>query len=299
MKPSHDFPPTDNEILMETVTRLRSILGRDMDRLTVERTVVGIFFSGVKLSNGDGGICFTPIKEIPEAVCCPSSARAMPNAGRLDGQTVKAYLERMNRGGPLHKALGIAVLNALSATCWRGQIPIAYNLLSGADPVDNHPIPDDAVVVVIGALVPYIRMLKQRGRPFHILEKDPRTLKADEMPFFTPPEKAHACIAAADLIIITGTTLINATLEGILAQKSPHAEAILVGPTASMLPEAFFKRGIQAIGGITVTKPDLLLDTLSQGGSGYHFYGRSAERLVIAQSTAPVSMPLMAASGGQ
>ncbi len=272
-----------DEILMETAARLRFIIGPKMETINVQRAVIGIFFSGVKLSNGEGGICFTPVKEIPEAVCCPSSARAMPNSGKLAGQPVAEYIDRLQNGGPLQKALGIAVLNALSSTCWRNNHPADYNLKIGADPVENLIISDDAKVVVIGALVPYIRLLKTRGQPFHILEKDPRTLKADEMPYFCPQEKARECIASADLLIITGTTLINNTLEDILRQMQGSTEAILVGPTASMLPEAFFSRGIKAIGGISVTDPDRLLDTLSEAGSGYHFYGKSAERIVIDQ----------------
>ena len=208
-----------NPLLMKTVDRLRSMLGPEMDLLTIERAVIGIFFSGIKLSNGEGGICFTPVKEIPEAVCCPSSARAMPNSGKLVGQPVGYYIQRMQNGGPLQKALGIAVLNALSATCWRAQPPTEYRLITGADPVENRTIDDDANVVVIGALVPYFKMLKQRKKPFTILEKDSRTLKPDEMQFFQPQEKAAVCIADADLLIITGTTLINNTLEDILG---PH-----------------------------------------------------------------------------
>ena len=270
-----------NPLLMKTVDRLRSMLGPEMDLLTIERAVIGIFFSGIKLSNGEGGICFTPVKEIPEAVCCPSSARAMPNSGKLVGQPVGYYIQRMQNGGPLQKALGIAVLNALSATCWRAQPPTEYRLITGADPVENRTIDDDANVVVIGALVPYFKMLKQRKKPFTILEKDSRTLKPDEMQFFQPQEKAAECIADADLLIITGTTLINNTLEDILGHMKDGAEAVLVGPTASMLPDAFFERGIVSIGGIVVTDADRLLGTLTEAGSGYHFYGKSAQRLVI------------------
>ncbi len=272
---------TENNILIETIGRLRTVLGSEMDEITVQRVVVGIFFSGIKLSNGEGGICFTPVKEIPEAVCCPSSAREMPNSGKLIGQPAIKFIEKIFKGGPLQKALGIAVLNALSAACWKKCPPADYELLKGVDPVENMTIPDDATVVVVGALVPYIRMLKQRGRLFHILEKDTRTLKAEEMQYFCPEEKAGECIASADLLIITGTTLINNTLESILSRKKDSAKAILVGPTASMLPDAFFCRGVTSIGGIVVTDADKLLDTLSEAGSGYHFYGKSAERLVI------------------
>ncbi|MFH0976273.1 MAG: DUF364 domain-containing protein [Spirochaetota bacterium] len=267
-------------ILMETAEQIRNMLGREINSINVERAVVGLFFSGVKLSNGEGGICLTPAKEIPEAVCCPSSLRAMPDSGKLAGKPVSEYIDNIYKKGPLQTALGIAVLNALSATCWHRTPPAVYNL-EFADPVENKNIPIDKKVVVIGALVPYIRILKRRGRHFHILEKDTRTLKADEMQYYCPPEKADECIASADLLIITGTTLINNTLEDILRLKRDGAEAVLVGPTASMLPEAFFRRGINAIGGVIVNDPDTLLDTLSEGGSGYHFFGKSAERLII------------------
>ncbi|MGL6220913.1 MAG: Rossmann-like domain-containing protein, partial [Lacrimispora sphenoides] len=53
------------------------------------------------------------------------------------------------------------------------------------------------------------------------------------------------------------------------------------GPTASMLPDSFFQRGVTTMGGVLVTKPDEVLDIISEGGSGYHFFGRSAERLII------------------
>ena len=270
-----------DEILQETVARIGDVLGDELKNLTVERAVVGIFFSGVKLSNGMGGICFTPIKAIPEAVCCPSSARAMPHSGKLAGERAETYIKRLSNGGPLQRALSIAVLNALSATCWQKQPPQDYQLKLGADPVDEAIIPRDAVVAVVGALVPYIKMLKQRGNPFCILEMDPRTLKEEEMRYYCAPEKADACLAEADLVIITGTTLLTNTLEGILARLKKGARAILVGPTASMLPDSFFGRGVEAIGGIMVTNADLLLDTLAEAGSGYHFYGKSAERITI------------------
>ena len=56
-------------------------------------------------------------------------------------------------------------------------------------------------------------MLKRRGRPIFILEKDPRTLKKDEMKYYYLQEKARECLASVDyLLIVTGTILINKTL---------------------------------------------------------------------------------------
>ena len=61
-------------ILGEVEQLLSERLGDDLENLIMERLVIGVFFTGVELSNGASGLCFTPIKEIPEAVCCPSSA---------------------------------------------------------------------------------------------------------------------------------------------------------------------------------------------------------------------------------
>ena len=81
--------------------------------------------------------------------------------------------------------------------------------------------------------------------------------------------------------MITGTTLLFHSLEPILACAKPGAKVVIVGPTASMLPDAFFRRGVSVMGGDLVTRPDDLLDILSEGGSGYHFFGKSADRMII------------------
>ncbi len=272
-----------NEILHETIDQVRAILGEGMNDITVERAVIGLFFTGVKLSNGEGGICFTPIKDIPQAVCCPSSAKEMPLSGKITGEKAEYFIEGMFKGGVLKKALGIAVLNALSATCWNQKgYDKNYKITYDADPVGEDTILQHETVTVVGALIPYIKMLKQnKDNKFFILELDPRTLKEDELDHFVPVDKAHEALGQSDLIIITGTTIINNTLEGLVSMAKEGAEIIVVGPTASILPDAFFRRGIKKIGSVAVTKPDELLDILAEAGSGYHFYEKSASKIVI------------------
>jgi uncharacterized protein (DUF4213/DUF364 family) len=276
-------------ILHETIAEVKARLGEDLRGLTVERAVIGLFFSGVKLSNGTAGICFTPVKEIPESVCCPSSAAAMPNAGRLSGRSVAEYLAHLHEGRPLKTALGIATLNALSETCRQMHPPEGYTITPVQDSPNDMHFKDGAYVVVVGALVPYLRLLKKRGLPFGILEKDERTLRDDEMPFYVPPDRAPAAIGRADHLIITGTTVLNGTLEGILEAARAGAEIDVVGPTVSMLPEAFFRRGVTSLGGVSCVDPDTLLDTLAEGGSGYHFFGRSAQQMVMRKKQEHVS----------
>ncbi len=268
-------------ILEESVAEVRRLLGTEWDQITVERAVLGLFFSGVKLSNGQGGLCFTPIKEIPEAVCCPSSAKAMPLSGKLAGRPVAAYLEDLWGDNILKKTLGIAVLNALSATCWQRMDQYPYSWELGKDAFDALTLPAGGKTVVVGALAPILKRLLREQADFHVLEMDPQTLKAAEMPYYIPAGQAERYVPEADLLVITGVTVLNDTLPDLLHWAKPGAQILVTGPTVGMLPEAFFRRGVTMLGSILVTKPDELLDILAEGGSGYHFFGKSAERLVL------------------
>lgn len=273
-----------NNILKETIDKIYEILGDEMENITVERVVFGLFFTGVKLSNGKGGISYTPLKSLSGAVCCPSSAATMPRAGRMAGENVKHFLEDMFTGGDLKKTLGIAVINALATTCWSMEESSRdYTIEYDMDPFDKLDIEEGTHTVVVGALVPYIKALTKNNRDFSILELDPSTLKPHELEHHVPAGREHEVVPKADYMIITGTTLINDSLEGLLEMTKPDAEVIVVGPTVSMMPEAFFKRNVSYVGGVEVTDPDRLLDTLAEGGSGYHFFGKSAEKTVISE----------------
>jgi len=88
------------------------------------------------------------------------------------------------------------------------------------------------------------------------------------------------------VLLITGTTLINDTLEELLHLARPAARVTMVGPTVSLLPDAFLRRGADILGTVRITAPDEFLETLAEGGSGYHFLGRSAQKVVLVRRAA-------------
>jgi uncharacterized protein len=276
-------------ILSDTIAAIRAILGPELDTIRVERAVVGLFFTGVKLDNGLCGASATPLKTIPEAVCCPSSAMAMPFSGKMRGRpAIELAREALSAHG-IRRAAGIAALNALAELCWcRRPCPEA-ELQVGVDAFDATDIRAGEQVVVVGAFVPFLKELKRRGQPYLVLEQDPATLKAEEMPFFRPAVEAPAVVPQADVLLITGSTLVNATLEDLLALARPSARVTIVGPTVGMLPDAFFARGADVLGCVRITEPDAFLDLLAEGGSGYHFFGRSAQKVALVRRPAAVS----------
>jgi uncharacterized protein (DUF4213/DUF364 family) len=123
-------------ILQETAQLVRQKLGSDFEKLTIERIAVGLFFTGAKLSNGAGGVSYTPVKDIPQAVCCPSSAGRIFDPVKIKGMKAADVLAALPSDEPIKAAIAIATLNALSATCWERGLNDNYRIQMNTDAVD-------------------------------------------------------------------------------------------------------------------------------------------------------------------
>ena len=268
-------------ILEDTARLVEERLGDALGGIHIERAVLGLFFTGVKLSNGSGGICFTPVKDIPEAVCCPSSAGRIFKPETLQGLKAEDILSALPSSEPLKVAVAVATLNALSSLLLFGEQENGYSIKTGMDALDAVDPQKASAVSVVGAIIPALRMLKGGDVKWWVIEEDARTLKEDEISHYVSFSNSEEQIKESDLLIITGVTLLNRTLEWILERARPDAKIALMGPTASMLPDALFNRGVNVVGGVRVKRPDELLDLLAMGGSGYHFFDTLADRIVM------------------
>jgi uncharacterized protein (DUF4213/DUF364 family) len=269
-------------ILNETIACVTDILGRELEGIRIERAVIGLFFTGVKLTAGVAGTCATPRDAIPGDVCCPVSARA---AGfqTLAGRPAAELMQGALAENGLSRAVGIATLNALAELCWRRRPHPGVALLPGTDAFDASEIREGDRVVLVGAFIPFLKELKRRKQPYLVLEQNPAALKPEEMPSYRPADLAREVVPGADVLLITGATLLNDTLEDLLALADPAARVTVLGPTVGMLPDAFLARGADILGSVRITRPDEFLDLLAEGGSAPHFLGRSAEKIVLAK----------------
>ncbi len=268
-------------LLRELHAEVLQRLGDAAGTLRIERAVLGIFFTGAKLDNGAGGLCATPVKSVPEAVCCPSSARAMPVPGRIRGRLATELLEDLYRPQDLRRTLAIAVLNALVETLWQRDGAPESALEGDGDAFDAIGLQPADQVALVGAFPPYMRYMRKRGQPFHVLEMDPGTLKPEELPYYQPAERAPQIVPRADVLVTTGTTLLNGSLDELLRLLRPGARAAVIGPTATLISGPYARRGVSVVGGARVRAIDELLELLAEGGSGYHFFGKTVERVTL------------------
>jgi len=271
-------------VISETIDILVEKSPAPLEEVWIEDLVVGVFFTGVKLSTGHAGVAFTPIGELPEAVCCPTTAARMPQAGNFEGSPVSEIIKYSLDTNVLKSAIGVATLNALSHLIFESDNETEYERVIDKDGFNLLEIQPHETVSLIGAFGPYIRRLKTMGNPFFIIEKNPQTLRLDETKYFKPESEIRSALEKSGVVILTGTSIVNHTIDHILSLLKNGIRAAIIGPTASMVPDAFFKRGVHIMAGVQISNPDLMIKILKQGGSAYHLLKECSQKIAFIKS---------------
>lgn len=248
--------------------------------IEVEDIRIGVFYTAAKLSTGDTGVAFTP-RDLDDTVCCPRSAAKMPASGKLRGKKALELIKLAGSDNSMKRSVGIAVLNALSAMIMREKGLKEARILKGADALDVIDFKKSDTVVMVGAFIPFIKNLKGRTAELLIVDKHPQALKEEERYMWRSPSSVKEVMPLADIVIITGSSMVEGGLDELLTYCTKARDIVLAGPTASMWPEPFFKRGVTVMGGISVNNPDRLLQVVSEGGSGYFFSGPARKMAIV------------------
>jgi uncharacterized protein (DUF4213/DUF364 family) len=104
---------------------------------------------------------------------------------------------------------------------------------------------------------PFINQLRSVAGQLWVIEQHP---VEDEH----PAQTAADLVPQADVVAITGTALINHTLDGLLALCRSDALVMVLGPSTPLSP-ALFDHGAAIISGARVIDEDAALRTIAQG----------------------------------
>ncbi len=263
-------------ILEETCDLLRTAHAGDFGKLTVSDVRVGLHMTAVKLSDGSTGIASTLRSTAPPP---RPDKRDFGDftPGQIRGRSVLALLEYEKRTA-LADTLRIAVLNALSASRIRSG---NYRIEEGTDPIDLADLTPGRSVAMVGAFQSYIRRIAAAGCRLQVLEMDLSIFHDDDLKYFVPAEEYRTVLPKADTVIITGLTLLNGTIDGLLQAVTPGAQVIVTGPSGSILPDVLFRHGVSIVGATQVTDPELAFEVVGQGGAGYHLFRYGARKICI------------------
>jgi uncharacterized protein (DUF4213/DUF364 family) len=93
-----------------------------------------------------------------------------------------------------------------------------------------------------------------------------------------PTEMAPEVLPEAEVVAITGMTLANHTLEGLMRLCAPEAKLLVLGPTTPLSP-VLFEAGVEVLSGAVVKEVEPVLRRVSQGAN-FHQVHQAGVRLV-------------------
>jgi uncharacterized protein (DUF4213/DUF364 family) len=241
----------------EIVRELLMLLEKRVPHVTdirVSDVRIGLGYTGIRLSTGHVGVCHTLSDDL---ICCQRIGRA----GTISGSPVLEIAELANSWKLGEAVVGIAAINALSQIILERNIG-SYMFIEDADCIDQIQIKEDDTVALVGYIRPFVPVIRSKTRKLYVMEKNPRVEGEDVL----PETACMEIVPKADIVIITGTAIVNGTIDHLLELSRNAREVAVAGPTASMIPDPLFKRRVTLMGGIKIINPERLLQVISEGG---------------------------------
>jgi len=260
-------------ILKEAAATLRELYGDKLDAVVVERLVVGVFFVGVKLSNGCGGVAYMP----PELIRSTGSRILKGSMPTIRGMRAAALMDGGIRS-PFGDVIMMAALNALSVPFMKIDRYCVDTIgeLSGLPSLFIN-----RRVCIVGAITPLLKRLKVLGAAeVSIIDRKKETLVDAGYGTFVPPERTAETLARCETAVFTGAAIANGTIEHLISLVPETAAIAVVGATAAFVPQPLFRRNVALVETDVVTNSDLALEIVAEGGGGRRlFFGRGVSKI--------------------
>jgi uncharacterized protein (DUF4213/DUF364 family) len=171
--------------------------------------------------------------------------------GKFHLKTARQLTEYARSDDLLEAGIGIAAINSLLDVDESQAVDI-----NAGDVLAQHGRGKN--VALIGHF-PFVHQLRLVVGQLWVLEQHPRE---DDL----PAEAAADLLPRADLVAITGTTLVNHTLDRLLGFCQPEATVMLLGPSTPLSP-VLFENGIDIVSGARVLDEVAVVRTVGQGAS--------------------------------
>jgi uncharacterized protein (DUF4213/DUF364 family) len=263
------IPKMPGEIVGEILSSLKDG-ARNIGEVRVSRIQIGLGYTGVQLSTGHMGVSHTLMEDHPE--CC----QVVKRAGRLAGSSALKMANLARSWEMIEAVVGVATINALSQMVFEMGLQ-GCSIVEDTNFIEYIDVRRTDTVALVGNIDPFISTLKAKARNLIILERSPRLRSGENV---LPDTACEEVLPRADVVIITGTALINGTIDRLLELSKDAREVGIVGPTASSLPDPLFKRGVTAIGGVRVVDAEGAMRVIAEGG-GVPQLKESCRQIVI------------------
>lgn len=209
-------------------------------------------FMALALEGGAGGISYVLLPDSSAA-----EYRAL-QAQTFIGTRPEQYAEAFGGPDPVQNMLGLAAINAICQHVMRhsGVSPGV-----AADSIGLMNLADDDCVGMVGFFPPLLKYLRHSRAELVIVEKNPQLIERfPDLPVTLDVTALTRC----NKVLCTSATLLNDTLDSVLAQCTAAEHISVLGPTAGYFPDPLFARGVNVLGGRLVNDGMLLLRLIAE-----------------------------------
>ncbi len=188
------------------------------------------------------------------------------HAGSLVGKSALELCEYALSGSLLERSVGLAAINSLV------ELDLGRcRKVNAAEVLMEKGL--GKKICIVGHF-PFVPRLKEAAEKLWVLERRPRIGDL-------PAEEAENIMPQADLLAITGTALINGTMDQLLPLCRKDALVMVLGPTTPLSP-LWFNHGVDLVSGTQVTEPETVLRLVSEGITFSQFKSRGVRLLTMA-----------------
>ncbi|MFW9999040.1 MAG: Rossmann-like domain-containing protein [Candidatus Hodarchaeota archaeon] len=241
----------------------------------ITKVVIGLGYTGVEVT----AYAYEPFLGLAStlpSVIKTANCSKINFAGELTNQPLTKLLDWSIKSPSLKKIIGIATLNGISQHILKIINP--YRKFEEKNLVNIVKVNRDTKITFIGLIKPLIREIHKISPSIIVIEDSiSNSSEFKDIIIKNSIDQLEKEETPTDILICTGTTLINNTLESILEIfKKKARKIILIGPTASMIPDILFDYGVDIVGGIEIFNSEATLKILQEGGGTKLFkkYGK-------------------------
>lgn len=264
-------------IIDETYSIIKKKYGQRFDAVAIEQLVIGIYFTAVKLSSGYSGLAYTNLDSLD--CCAHNRTKGFGDftPGNFKGRKVADLFDHHDQSC-LIKTVELAVMNAISAELIAES---DYKITENQDPIELVDLIDKKRVCVVGAFLSYINKIAETDCILQIVELNETVVPEEYKPYLVLSDLTEKAISNSEIVIITGASLANNTLDRMLELISIETQVIVVGPTSSLIPDVLFTRGVNILGATRIIDSDKMLELVAEGASGFQLFKSCATKICI------------------
>ena len=205
--------------------------------LRVTDGVIGLNFVGLQLSSGRSHFVYL----MREAL--PSGDMIFPYGEEMIGMDAWEVAQWALTGAEdLQRSLGVAALNAASPFYRDPRYQSREDFYDGITGQD--------VMGVIGYMPPLVERYAGRVKQYISFDRAIDLQGSVEGAEVYPMSRQAELLPACDIVVITGTSMINHTTEEVLAMCTGARDILLSGFSLPYYPEAYRNSGITAMGSV-------------------------------------------------